>query len=97
MQKKLLPGMLRPMHKENITYIITSENRLYSICNLVSCQNSQARILPLPDELYTHTSISSQASSVFSFNVHMLCIIKIPFVSLQKLVFLNLILCCTFI
>ncbi len=30
MQKKLLPGMLRPMHKENITYIITSENRLYS-------------------------------------------------------------------
>ena len=55
------------MHKENIRHIITSESRLYSICNLLSpvISHSRGRMIPLLDELYTHViPISAQVSSV---------------------------------
>ena len=102
-------GTVRPMHKDNIRHIITSESRVYIICNLLSpvISHSRCRMIPLLDQLYTCstnicTSIisvwCSNYSSVFSVFMFVCSAwLRCPFVSLQNLihlhVFPNLILC----
>lgn len=97
------------MHKDNIRHIITSESRVYIICNLLSpvISHSRCRMIPLLDQLYTCstnicTSIisvwCSNYSSVFSVFMFVCSAwLRCPFVSLQNLihlhVFPNLILC----